>query len=62
MQEKQISQLNAKQLSLILNISERTVKHLAKNKELPCIFKNRRPLFTWNELVNHFQKLEGGAA
>jgi hypothetical protein len=63
MQEKQILQnLNAEQLSLILNISEKTVKQLAKNKELPSIFVNRKPHFNWNDLINHFQVLEGGAA
>jgi len=63
MQEKQNPQmLNAGQVSLILNISEKTVKQLAKNKDLPCVFVNRRPYFHWNDLINHFQALEGGAA
>jgi len=63
MQEKQILQnLNAEQLSLILNISEKTVKQLAKNKELPSVFVNRSPHFNWNDLISHFQVLEGGAA
>jgi len=54
--------LNAEQMSLLLNISEKTVKHLAKAGELPCAFVNRRPQFKWNDLVKHFQELEGGAA
>jgi len=63
MQEKQNPQiLNAGQVSLILNISEKTVKQLAKEKELPCVFVNRRPHFNWNDLLIHFQELEGGAA
>jgi len=63
MQEKRNPQiLNAKQVSLILNISEQTVKKLAKEKELPCDVINRRPYFNWNVLVGHFHDLEGGAA
>lgn len=54
--------LNAEQMSLILNISEKTVKKLAKEKEIPSTFINRRPKFNWNEIVKHFQELEGGAA
>jgi len=63
MQEEQIPQtLNAEQMSLILNISEQTVKKLAKDGELPCAFVNRRPQFEWNVVVRHFKELEGGAA
>jgi hypothetical protein len=54
--------LNAEQLSLILNISEQTVEKLAKDREIPCTYVNRRPHFNWNMLVQHFQELEGGAA
>jgi hypothetical protein len=54
--------LNAEQMSFILNISEQTVKKLAKEKEIPCIFINRRPQFNWNEMVKRFHELEGGAA
>jgi hypothetical protein len=54
--------LNAEQLSLILNISEFTVKKLARARELPCTFINRRPLFNLNVVLQHFKKLEGGAA
>jgi hypothetical protein len=54
--------LNAEQLSLILNISEQTVKKLAKDREIPCTYVNRRPQFNWDALINYFQGLEGGAA
>jgi len=54
--------LTAAQLSLILNISEFTVKKLARDKELPCVFVNRRPQFDMDVLLEHFQKLEEGAA
>jgi len=63
MQERQNLQIiNAEQLSLILNISEKTIKNLAKSKELPSVFVNRKPQFNWNDLISHFQVLEGGAA
>jgi len=63
MQEKKNPRiLNAEQMSVILNISEKTVKKLAKDKEIPCTFVNRRPQFEWNEIVRYFQEIEGGAA
>ncbi|GBU27611.1 hypothetical protein R84B8_01145 [Treponema sp. R8-4-B8] len=61
-EEKNPQILNAEQVSLILNISEKTVKKLAKEKELPCDFINRRPHFNWNVLIKRFHELEGGAA
>jgi len=54
--------LTAEQLSLILNISEFTVKKLAGEKELPCKYVNRRPRFDMDALLKHFQKLEKGGA
>jgi len=54
--------LTAEQLSLILNISEFTVKKLARAGELPCIFVNHRPQFNLDVILKHFEKLEGGAA
>ena len=54
--------LNAEQLSLILGISEFTIKKLAKSKELPCTYTNRRPQFSLNTLIRYFERLEGGAA
>jgi hypothetical protein len=54
--------LNAEQMSLILNISEQTIKKLAKDREIPCTYVNRRPQFNWNALIERFQELEGGAA
>jgi hypothetical protein len=46
--------LNAEQLALIFNISEFTVKKLAREKELPCIFINRRPLFNLDVIIDLF--------
>jgi len=54
--------LTAEQLSLVLNISEFTVKKLARDGELPCMYVSRRPQFDIDVLIKHFQKLEGGAA
>jgi hypothetical protein len=54
--------LNAAQLALILDISEKTVKKLAKENQLPCEYVNRRPQFKMNVLFNFFKQLEGGAA
>jgi hypothetical protein len=54
--------ITAEQLSLILNISEFTVKKLAREKQLPCVFINRRPQFNLDVILKHLQKLEGGAA
>jgi len=54
--------LTAEQLSLVLNISEFTVKKLAKNGELPCVFVNRRPKFDMEALLRHFRQLEEGGA
>jgi len=52
----------AEQLSLVLNISEFTVKKLARDGELPCKYVNRRTQFDVDALLKYFQKLEGGAA
>jgi len=54
--------LTAEQLSIILNISEFTVKRLAREQELPCIFINRRPRFCLGTVIKYLEKLEGGAA
>jgi hypothetical protein len=54
--------LTAGELSLILNISEFTIKKLAKSKELPCTYINRQPRFNFKTLLRFFKRLEGGAA
>jgi len=60
--KKEKNLLNSEQLSLILNISEFTVKKLAKTRELPCTFINRRPQFDIEVITTYFTDLEGGAA
>jgi hypothetical protein len=62
MKRKNPVTINSEQLSLILNISEFTVKKLARAGELPCTYVNRRPHFNMSVLLKHFAKLEGGAA
>jgi hypothetical protein len=62
MEKKNTVLLTAGQVSLILGVSELTVKKLAKEKEIPCAYVNRRPVFSWALLIERFQELEGGAA
>jgi len=62
MKKELSSLLTAEELSLVLNISETTIKKLAKAKDLPCVYVNRSPRFSLNMLIKHFKKLEGGAA
>jgi excisionase family DNA binding protein len=59
---KHSSPLTAEQLSKILNVSELTIKKLARAKELPCVYINRRPRFHLEKLLGFFRRLEGGAA
>ena len=58
MKEKII--LNDKEVALILDVSLFTVKKLAKNEDIPCFYKNRRPYFYFDMVISHFQKIEGG--
>jgi hypothetical protein len=59
---KPLKRISASELSLILNISEDTIKILAKTKQIPSKFENRRIWFDFPELLEHFQRLEGGTA
>jgi excisionase family DNA binding protein len=54
--------LTADELSQILNISEFTVKKLAKTRQLPCTYVGRQPRFNLYKVLEYFQRLEGGAA
>lgn len=54
--------VSAEELSRILNISEFTIKKLARNKELPCEYVKRRPQFSLERLFEYFKELEGGGA
>jgi excisionase family DNA binding protein len=54
--------LTAEELSEILNISEFTVKKLARSRQLPCVYVNRRPRFNLDTLLKFFRQMEGGVA
>jgi hypothetical protein len=60
--KKETSLVNAEQLSLILNISEFTIKKLARSKEIPCNYINGRIVFSMESVLARFKELEGGAA
>ena len=51
--------MTATELSLILNVSEVTVKMLVKTGQLPCLRVKNRVLFDFKEVVKHFRQLEG---
>ena len=52
--------MTALELSLILNISEITVKMLAKTGQLPCLNVKNRYFFSFTQIVSHFRQLEKG--
>jgi len=57
--KKKKTEFSAEELALILEVNVKTIKYLAKNKELPCVFINRRPRFNLEKICKHFLKLEG---
>jgi hypothetical protein len=61
MQEKEKT-LTARQLSLVFQVSEKTIKKLAENGDLPCTYSKNKPEFKLNEIINRFRQLEGSAA
>jgi hypothetical protein len=54
--------LTAEELSLILDVSESTIQKMARTKQLPCTYVNRKPSFDFERLLRYFRELEGGAA
>ena len=54
--------ITVNEFSLILNISEATIKKLAKTKQIPSINEKNRLYFDFETVLAHFQRLEGGAA
>ena len=54
------SLLTVEQLSKLLNVSEFTIKKLARSQELPCVYINRRPRFNLKKLFVFFERIEGG--
>ena len=61
MKENKSGLLRSAQVAHIAGISERTVKKMAKDGELPCTFYNRQPLFDIKQLFEHFEYLERSA-
>ncbi len=58
MDRKKEQELTANELAAILQISESTVKKLAKEGELPCTFFNRSPRFDIEKTLKYFDRLE----
>jgi len=54
--------MSAEELSLILCISEETVKTLAKTKQIPSMRQKNRLYFDFNKVLDHFRKIEDGTA
>jgi len=60
--KKESTLVTAEQLSLILNISEFTVKKLARLRELPCKYEKGKIVFSLECVLARFKELEGGVA
>jgi hypothetical protein len=60
--KEDLNLLTPEQLSVILDISECTIKKLARSGQLPCVYVNRRPRFNLKDLLAFFRTMEGGAA
>ena len=60
--KKESTLVTAEQLSLILGVSEFTVKKLARLKEIPSAHKNGKIVFCLESIIEWFRDLEGGAA
>jgi len=54
--------LDIRELSLILKISEKTVKKLALSNQIPCVHEKTEIYFDTDTVLEYFQKLEGGIA
>ena len=63
---KKAGKMNEKDLALIFNIQEETVKRLAKTNQLPCEKVKNRRYFDFEVILKHFEalesELEGGTA
>jgi hypothetical protein len=57
-----LSRMSAEELSLVLCISEETVKTLAKTKQIPFVRQKNRLYFDFTKVLDHFRKMEGGTA
>ena len=54
-------EMTERELALILNIREETVKKLAETKQIPSRKKENKMCFNFFEILMHFHVLEGGA-
>jgi Mlc titration factor MtfA (ptsG expression regulator) len=57
-----LSRMTANELSAVLNITEETVKHLAKTGQLPHMQEKNQVYFNFHEIIIYFRQLKGGAA
>ena len=62
MKEQNLTLITAEQLSLMLGISEFTLKKLARSKIIPCNYVKGRIFFDIEKVLALFKELEGGAA
>ncbi|GHU46107.1 hypothetical protein FACS1894190_18170 [Spirochaetia bacterium] len=49
------------ELSQILNISEFTIRKLARSKELPCMYVKRKMVFDFDALISFLRSKECAA-
>ena len=59
---EKLTLFTTEQLAFILNINEFTLKKLARTKQIPCIYKSGKIVFSLDSVLARFKELEGGAA
>jgi hypothetical protein len=59
--KKDLTLFTTEQLALVLSINEFTLKKLARTKQIPCIYKGGRIVFSLDSILTRFKELEGGA-
>ena len=50
--------MTAKDLALVLNVHEKTVKSLAKTGQIPCLYLKTRVYFNFFEVISYLKNLE----
>jgi len=50
--------MTARELALVLNIHEVTIRKLVKTEQLPCYFQEKRVFFDFREVLKAFELLE----
>jgi excisionase family DNA binding protein len=56
------NRMTAGELSLVLNVTEATVKRLAKTEQIPSFRIGAQVVFEFEKVLQHLRKLEGAAA